>query len=67
VALLAEVTPQGLHLQLNFWIEDAATGQGLARSEVNLAAVRALREAGLALVHAPSEATAARPGAPSAP
>jgi small-conductance mechanosensitive channel len=67
VALLAEVTPQGLHLQLNFWIEDAATGQGLARSEVNLAAVRALREAGLALVHAPSEATPARPGAPSAP
>jgi small-conductance mechanosensitive channel len=49
LALLTEVAPEGLHLQLNFWIGDAATGQGLARSEVNIAVLQALRHAGVAL------------------
>jgi small-conductance mechanosensitive channel len=49
LALLAEVAPEGLHLQLNFWIGDAATGQGVARSEVNIAVLQALRQAGVAL------------------
>jgi small-conductance mechanosensitive channel len=67
VALLSEVTPQGVHLQLNFWIEDAATGQGLARSEVNLAVLGALRTAQMPLVQAPTEGAAAHGMAPSAP
>lgn len=49
VVLLAEIAPAGLRLQVNFWIEDAATGQGPARSEVNLALWQALRDAGMPL------------------
>jgi small-conductance mechanosensitive channel len=49
VVLLAEVAPEGLHLQLNFWIGDAASGQSLARSEVNGVVLQALRQAGIAL------------------
>ena len=57
VALLAEVTPEGLRMQLNFWIDDAATGQGLARSDVNLAVLSALRQAGVTLAKSSTPAT----------
>ena len=49
VAMLAEVAPEGLRLKLHFWIDDAASGQGLAHSEVNWAVLQALRQAGVPL------------------
>lgn len=54
-ALLAEVTPHGLRFQLNFWIEDATKGQLLARSQVNTAALLALRQAHVMLSSAAQE------------
>ncbi len=55
VALLSEVAPQGLHFSLNFWMDDPASGQAPVRSGVNLAALAALRGAGIALGQAPHE------------
>jgi small-conductance mechanosensitive channel len=55
MALLAEVAPQGLRFQLNFWMDDPAHGQGLVKSNVNLAALEALRKAGVLLAPAPYE------------
>ena len=55
MALLAEVAPQGLRFQLNFWMDDPAHGQGLVKSNVNRAALEALRNAGVHLAHAPYE------------
>jgi len=54
-ALLAEVAPQGLRFNVNFWMEDPVNGQSLTRSRVNIAALRALRDAGVMLVHSPQE------------
>ena len=54
-ALLAEVAPQGLRFSLNFWMEDPVNGQSLTRSRVNIAALSALRAAGVMLVHSPQE------------
>lgn len=54
-ALLAEVAPQGLRFNLNFWMEDPVNGQSLTRSRVNIAALSALRAAGVMLVHSPQE------------
>ena len=54
-ALLSEVTPQGLRLLLDFWMEDPMNGQSLTRSRVNIRVLSALRDAGVALVHAPQE------------
>jgi small-conductance mechanosensitive channel len=54
-ALLGEVAPQGLRFNLNFWMEDPANGQSLTRSRVNIAALSALRAAGVILVHSPQE------------
>jgi small-conductance mechanosensitive channel len=55
VALLAEVAPQGLRFTLNFWMDDPANGQSSARSGVNIAALAALRGAGVLLVKSPQE------------
>jgi len=55
MALLAEVAPQGLRFQLNFWMGDPAHGQGLVKSNVNMAALEALRKAGVLLALAPYE------------
>ena len=55
VALLAEVAPQGLRFNLNFWMEDPVNGQSLTRSRVNIAVLSALRDAGVVLVHSPQE------------
>ena len=60
VALLAEVAPEGLRMQLNFWIGDAASGHGLARSEVNVAVLAALRQAGVVLAESNSSGQASR-------
>jgi len=54
-ALLGEVAPQGLRFNLNFWMEDPVNGQSLTRSRVNIAALSALRAAGVMLVHSPQE------------
>ena len=55
VTLLAEVAPQGLRFTLNFWMDDPANGQSSARSGVNIAALAALRGAGVLLVKSPQE------------
>lgn len=61
MALLAEVAPQGLRFNLNFWMEDPANGQSLTRSRVNIAALSALRSAGVVLVHSPQEVVLRHP------
>ena len=55
LALLAEVAPQGLKFNLNFWMDDPVNGQSLTRSRVNIAVLAALRSAGVVLVHSPQE------------
>jgi small-conductance mechanosensitive channel len=60
-ALLAEVAPQGLRFNLNFWMEDPVNGQSLTRSRVNIAALSALRAAGVAMVHSPQEVVLRHP------
>ena len=55
VALLSEVSPQGLRWALNFWMDAPLTGQSLVRSDVNLAVLQSLRQAGVALAAAPHE------------
>lgn len=55
VALLSEVSPQGLRWALNFWMDAPLTGQGLVRSDVNLSVLQSLRQAGVALAAAPHE------------
>ncbi len=54
-ALLADVSQQGLRWTLSFWIDAPQTGQGLVRSEVNLAVLQGLRQAGVGLVFVPHE------------
>lgn len=44
---LARFAPEGLELQLLFWIGDPDNGQGNVRSEVNRAVLRILREQGV--------------------
>ncbi len=61
MALLAEVAPQGLKFNLNFWMEDPANGQSLTRSRVNIAALSALRAAGVVMVHTPQEVVLRHP------
>jgi small-conductance mechanosensitive channel len=53
--MLIEITPLGLRYQVNFWIEDASNGQSLAKSNVNLAVLKALDEHGIELATAPQE------------
>ncbi|MEN9619584.1 MAG: hypothetical protein RL406_1821 [Pseudomonadota bacterium] len=60
-ALLGEVAPQGLRFNLNFWMEDPVNGQSLTRSRVNIAVLRALRTAGVVLVHSPQEVVLRHP------
>ena len=60
-ALLAEVAPQGLRFNLNFWMEDPVNGQSLTRSRVNIAALSALRAAGVVMVHSPQEVVLRHP------
>lgn len=55
MALLAEVAPQGLRFNLNFWMEDPVNGQSLTRSRVNIAVLSALRVSGVVLVRSPQE------------
>jgi small-conductance mechanosensitive channel len=55
MALLSEVSPQGLRFTLNFWIDDPANGQSIVRSAVNIAALQALRLSDVALSSAPHE------------
>ena len=60
-ALLAEVAPQGLRFNVNFWMEDPVNGQSLTRSRVNIAALRAMRAGGVMLVHSPQEVVLRQP------
>ncbi len=60
-ALLGEVAPQGLRFNLSFWMEDPVNGQSLTRSRVNIAALGALRAAGVVLVHSPQEVVLRHP------
>ncbi|MBL0423172.1 mechanosensitive ion channel [Ramlibacter sp. AW1] len=46
-ARLLRFGPDGLEFQLTYWINDPANGQANVRSDVNLAALRGLREAGI--------------------
>ena len=62
LALLAEVAPQGLRFNLNFWMEDPVNGQSLTRSRVNIAVLSALRASGVVLVHSPQEVVLRYPG-----
>jgi small-conductance mechanosensitive channel len=55
VALLSEVSPQGLRWTLHFWMDAPLTGQALVRSDVNLAVLQSLRQAGVMLAAAPTE------------
>jgi small-conductance mechanosensitive channel len=55
MALLSEVSPQGLRWTLNFWMDAPLTGQGMVRSDVNLAVLASLRQAGVVLAAAPTE------------
>jgi small-conductance mechanosensitive channel len=41
--------PDGLEFQLQFWIQDPQNGQSNVRSEVNLAILKGLRAAGIAI------------------
>ncbi|MFO1330618.1 MAG: mechanosensitive ion channel [Rubrivivax sp.] len=43
--------PDGLELQVGFWIADAQNGPGNVRSEVNLAILRTLAEAGVQIAY----------------
>lgn len=60
-AMLVEVAPQGLRFQLNFWIEDATKGQMLARSQVNIAALKALSQSHVSLASAAQEVFVRQP------
>ncbi|WP_246312423.1 mechanosensitive ion channel family protein [Pseudaquabacterium terrae] len=44
---LSSFAPDGLELTLGFWIDDPENGNGNVRSDVNLAVLRALDEAGV--------------------
>jgi small-conductance mechanosensitive channel len=55
MALLAEVSPQGLRFTLNFWMDDPVHGQSLARSRVNIAALQAMRASGVAMAKTTQE------------
>jgi small-conductance mechanosensitive channel len=55
LCLLSEVTPQGLHFSLNFWMDDPSSGQAPVRSGVNMAVLSVLRDAGIDLGQAPHE------------
>ena len=44
---LSSFAPDGLELTIAFWIADPENGQGNVRSEVNLAILRTLGEAGV--------------------
>jgi small-conductance mechanosensitive channel len=44
---LAAFAPDGLELNIAFWIEDPLLGQGNVRSDVNLAVLQALQHAGV--------------------
>ena len=59
--LLSEVAPQGLRFDLRFWMDDPVNGQGLVRSYVNVAALKALREAEVILVKSPQEVVLRHP------
>ena len=54
-AVLHEVTPQGLHFVLNFWMDDPSSGQAPVRSGVNLAVLSALRSVNIGLGQTPQE------------
>ena len=45
--LLNSFAADGMDLTLQFWIRDAENGQGNVRSEVNLAVLAVLNEAGV--------------------
>jgi small-conductance mechanosensitive channel len=55
LALLSEISPQGLRWTLHFWMDAPLTGQAMVRSDVNLAVLKSLRQAGVALAAAPHE------------
>ena len=59
--VVSEVAPQGLRFDLRFWMDDPANGQGLVRSYVNVAALKALREAEVILVKSPQEVVLRHP------
>ncbi|MGZ5182053.1 MAG: mechanosensitive ion channel family protein [Ramlibacter sp.] len=46
-ARLAKFGADGLEFNLHFWIDDPGNGQGNVRSDVNLAMLKGLREAGI--------------------
>jgi small-conductance mechanosensitive channel len=46
---LGGFAPEGMELQIAFWIRDSENGQGNVKSDVNLALLRALNAAGIAI------------------
>jgi small-conductance mechanosensitive channel len=53
-AQLARLGPDGLELTVGFWISDVAYGEGNLRSDVNVAILRCLSEAGVEIARAPA-------------
>ena len=49
VAFLAEFAPDGLQFTLNFWVSDPSKGQLNLRSAINIAIVKSLADAGIAI------------------
>jgi small-conductance mechanosensitive channel len=47
VCMLADFAADGINLNLSFWIRDPENGQGNVRSDVNLAVLESLAEAGV--------------------
>ena len=72
--VLAAFAPDGLELNIGFWIDDPHNGQGNVLSDVNLAVLRVLQQAGVTMAYpqrmlhmaAPPEAAPAT-GAATAP
>jgi small-conductance mechanosensitive channel len=52
-AQLARLGPDGLELSIGFWISDVAYGEGNLRSDVNIAIMRCLHDAGVEVARSP--------------
>ncbi|RYY73474.1 MAG: mechanosensitive ion channel, partial [Comamonadaceae bacterium] len=63
-ARLAKFGADGLEFTLYFWIEDPANGQGNVKSDVNLAVLQRLREAGVDIPY-PQRVVHVRPQPPA--
>jgi small-conductance mechanosensitive channel len=51
IAFLLNFVPDGLEFNLNFWVSDPEKGRDNLRSEINIAILEGLREAGIAVAY----------------